>query len=278
METEIEVVWLIDADPPSPLGGRAFYPEVVGGAPPDPVLMASRFIALRSAAAEAGVSAVVTLHTSPRHRSTFFSSPYIDEWRACLDAGIALALHPHEDQEDGTNRYADAAHLARVVTEGMAAARAAELPIAAFRSGTFAWNAALPRLLQEAGVPLDLSPGPGLSMPEKNAVWPAEADTAPYAGTCVIAVPIGWSGRGSDLGRDYLFVERMDFDSLIAVWDAIRARVQRRACKAVCNLLSHGFGLADPAWRSLSLRFLDHIRAHGGAVISAAEATHAHHP
>jgi hypothetical protein len=54
--------------------------------------------------------------------------------------------------------------------------------------------------------------------------------------------------------------------------------VQRSGQPALCNLLSHAFGLADPAWRALSLAFLDHLRTHGGAVIiaeAALEATHA---
>jgi hypothetical protein len=161
----------------------------------------------------------------------------------------------------------------------MACAREAGLPIAAFRSGTFAWNPALPALLDRAGITLDLSPGPGLNMPEKHAAWPPEADAARYPGTRVRAVPIGWNGAGTDLDRDYLFLERMDFARLSAVWDAMRARVQQRGRAACCNLLTHGFGLADPHWRALALRFLDHLRAHGGAVISADQAMerlHAH--
>lgn len=274
---EIDVVWLIDADPPSPLGGRAWYPADPSGGPPDFALMRRRFADLRSAVAEVRAPAVVTLHTSPRHRRTLFAPPYAADWQACIAAGIELALHPHEDLDDGTNLYGDAEHLARVVADGMGWARDAALPIRCFRSGTFAWNAALPRILEANGIALDLSPGPGLSIPEKNVAWAAEPDAAPYPGARVMAVPIGWSGQGTDLGRDYLFVERMDLPGLIAVWDAMRARVQRTGRRATCNLLSHGFGLSDPHWRAVSLRFIDHLRAHGGAVIAPMEAIHAHH-
>jgi len=279
MEAEVEVVWLIDSDPPSPLGGRAFYPDMPDGPPPDAALMAARFAAMRAAVASAGAPAVVTLHTSPRHRHDFLAPPYIAEWRACLAAGMALALHPHEDMANGSNRYGDAAHLDAVIAEAMARADAAGLPVTAFRSGTFAWNPALPSLLQRHGITLDLSPGPGLRIPGKHVDWPAFADAAPYHATGVLGVPIGWSGAGTDLDADYLFVERMDFVRLSRVWDAIRARVQARGRAARCNLLCHGFGLADPAWRDLTLRFLDHLRDHGGAVVAAASLTepaHAH--
>lgn len=275
MPAEIEVIWLIDSDPPSPLGGRAFYPETPGAPPPDAALMASRFAAMRDAVREADAPAVVTLHTSPRHRRDFFEAPYVEEWRECLDLGMSLALHPHEDLPDFGNRYGDAAHLARVIEDGMAWARAAGLPLTAFRSGSFAWNAALPALLERAGITLDLSPGPGLTMPEKNVHWPARAEAAPYPGTRLLAVPIGWSGAGTDLDADYLFVERMDVARLARVWDAMRARVQREGRPALCNLLCHGFGLADPAWRALTLRFIDHLRAGGGAIRDAAHAHHA---
>lgn len=272
---EVSVIWLIDADPPSGLGGRGVYPE--GGPPPDTALMARRFDDIRSAVAAAAAPAVVTLHTSPRHRSVFFRAPYLETWQSLLDAGLALALHPHEECADGGNRYGDAAHLERVIRQGLAAARAAGLPVAAFRSGGFAWNPALPAILDAAGIALDLSPAPALRDPGRNIDWPPQAEAAHHPGTRVLAVPIGWSGAGSDLDRDYLFVERMDLARLRAVWDAIRARVQRTGRPALCNLLSHGFGLSDPAWRALSLAVLDHIRAHGGAVIPAAEATRAHH-
>lgn len=274
---EVSVIWLIDADPPSGLGGRGLYPALAGGPPPDAALMAQRFRDLMSAVAEAGAPAVVTLHTSPRHRSVFLGAPYLEAWRACLDAGLALALHPHEDLPGGGNRYGDAAHLAGVVREALAVARRAGLAVTAFRSGGFAWNPALPEILDDAGIRLDLSPAPGLRAPDRNIDWPPQPEAAIHPGTGVLAVPIGWSGAGSDLDRDYLFVERMDLPRLAAVWDRIRDRVQRTGRPALCNLLSHGFGLSDPALRALSLRFLDHVRARGGALIPAAEAIHADH-
>jgi hypothetical protein len=276
-QAEIEVVWLIDSDPPSPLGGRAFYPATPGAPPVDAALMAARFAAMRSAVTAAGAPAVVTLHTSPRHRHEFLEGGFIDAWHACLDAGMALALHPHEDLADGTNSYGDAAQLERVIAGCMARARDAGLPISAFRSGTFAWNPALPAILERHGILLDLSPGPGLAIPEKHVAWPAEPEAQTYPGTRVRAVPIGWSGEGADLDRDYLFVERQDLDGLRRVWDSMRARVQGRGRPALCNLLAHGFGLADPAWRALCLDFLDHLRAHGGVVVSAAAALEAMH-
>lgn len=275
MQPEIEVIWLIDNDPPSPYPGRAFYPRTGDAKPPDPVLMAARFAALRGAADAAGAPAVVTVHTSPRYRYDFFTSPYVAEWVACIEAGMALALHPHEDLADGGNQYGDPAHLAAVIRGALGIACQAGLPITAFRSGTFAWNPALPALLHENGMLLDLSAGPGLLMPEKHVAWPAEAEACSYPGTSVRAVPIGWSGEGNDLDRDYLFVERQDLAGLCRVWDRMRARVQRSGQPARCNLLSHGFGLADPTWRTLSLTFIDHLRTRGGAVMTAEAALEA---
>ncbi len=278
----IPVVWLIDLDPPSEIGGgRGFFPARPGGEPPDEALMRTRIGIVRDVAATAtGGKAVVTLHTSPRFRDTFFEGPYPDEWHSCCAAGMDLALHPHEERADFSNLYDTAGHLAQLIPACMARAAAKGLTIRAFRSGLFAFHPQLAPMLADAGIGVDLSSAPGHRDALRNIDWPADdaADLFRRQGCDLIEVPIGWDGAGADLGVNYLFNERMDLPALIAVWDGIRARAEMRLARGAApepvNFLCHAFGLADAGWRRQAEDFLDHIRRHGGEIadIAAIEA------
>lgn len=280
----IDLVLLIDVDPPSPIGGgRAFYPAADTPAPIDAGVMVARLEAALRLVEEAG-SGVITLHTSPRHRDDFFAAPYVDLWRAFVAAGADLALHPHEDRADGGSLFRDPGHLERVLADRLAHAAALDLPVTAFRAGLFASRRDLGPLLARHGLATDLSALPGAAVPEKAIAWPeslatarplpADLDAPAAPATDVLEIPIGWRGAGSDLDADYLFNERMDLDGLIRVWDGIRAARPPRCV----NFLCHGFGLVEPRWRDQARRFLDHARAHGARVVSPATARIRHLP
>lgn len=268
----IDLVWLVDADPPSDIGGgRGFYPATLRSDPPDEALMRRRFAAIRDVVlGEAGGEAVLTVHTSPRFRQTFFREPYADIFRDMAAEGVALALHPHEDRADGGSLYDDPAHLRAVVTQGMQAARDAGLALAVFRSGGFAFHPCLPKLLAGHGIGVDLSAAPGLEDTQRHAVWSEAAWRQEWvlddAVAAVKSVPIGWDGQGTSMDRNYLYNEKCDLASLCRIWDALCARPDRP--RAV-NFLTHGFGLVEERWRRQAAGFLRHVRAHGGRVVSA---------
>lgn len=273
-----DLVLLVDADPPSPIGGgRAFYPAGDGPTPVDARVMVPRLETALRLVEEAG-SGVVTLHTSPRHRADLFAEPYAGLWRAFVAAGATLALHPHEDRADGGSLFRAPGHLEGVLAGRLAHAAALGLPVTAFRAGLFASRRDLGPLLARHGITADLSALPGAVVPEKAIAWPAVATAFPLpadldapdgATTGVLEIPIGWRGAGTDLGADYLFNERLDLDGLIRVWDGVPAA-------ACVNFLCHGFGLAEPRWRDQARRFLDHARTRGAALVSpdAARARH----
>ncbi len=273
----IPVIWLIDLDPPGELGGKGFYPARPDGSPPDAALMRARLTTVRECVAAAtGGKAVVTLHTSPRFRDTFFEGPYPAEWHACVAMGMDLALHPHEERADFSNLYDTPDHLAKLIPDRMARAAALDLPVCGFRSGLFAFHPRLAPVLAEAGIGVDLSSAPGHRDDLRNIDWPAEdsPDIFRRHGCALIEVPLGWDGTGTDLDASYLFNERMDLPALIAVWAAIRARNETRMRAGLAprpvNFLSHAFGLADPVWRRQAEVFLDHIRRHGGEIVDIA--------
>lgn len=268
----MDLVWLVDADPPSDIGGtRGFYPASPRTDPPDEALMRKRFAAIREVVCgEAGGDAVVTVHTSPRFRSTFLRDPYAGILRDMVAAGVVLALHPHEDRADGSTLYDDPAHLRDVIAHGMLAAREAWLSLSVFRSGGFAFHPCLPGLLATHGITLDLSAAPALADVERHAVWSEDAWREDWvlgdARAAVRSVPIGWDGAGASMDRNYLYNEKHDLPSLCRIWDALCARGDRP--RAV-NFLTHGFGLVEDRWRRQAEGFLRHVRANGGRVVSA---------
>ncbi|WP_026379216.1 polysaccharide deacetylase family protein [Afifella pfennigii] len=280
---EVHLIWLIDADPPSEAGGgKGFYPASASTAPPDATLMRTRLETIHDVAvAETGGRAVVTLHTSPRYRSDFFQGPYPAIWRRLVAAGLALALHPHEERANGTTFYDDEKHLRQVIAASLQRARAAQIPLAAFRSGSFSFHPALPAILAEAGIGLDLSAGPGLFDKRRSIDWPAaaaEPDFFSRKGLPVLEVPLGWDGENAELDRNYLFNERTDLAGLIRVLDAISARGAARGRPELVNFLAHGFGIADPTWRRQAIAFLRHAEARGVRLLSAQEALRLHGP
>ncbi|MBJ3776579.1 hypothetical protein [Acuticoccus mangrovi] len=267
---DVEIVWLVDLDPPSEIGGgRAFYPARPGAPEPDEKKVLGRLDAVLSAIREgADGAATVTLHTSPRYRDTFLREPYRSVWDDYRAAGAALALHPHEDRVDGTNLYDDGAHLAELIPGFVARAREAGITFEAFRSGFFAFHPDLPRLLAEAGVALDLSAGPGQHDASRNIDWPVASEAEDYfAPTPLREIPIGWSGEGTDLARDYLFNERAGPDDLRRTWDAVVRRAADGTGPRRVNFLTHAYGLAHPVWRPQALDFIAYAGANGGRVV-----------
>jgi len=287
----VYLVILVDADPPGRYpegrpGGRGFYPPGVSGASPDYAALRKQLdTALTVVAEHVAGHAVFTVHTSPLFRNQMFESPYISHWTRVLESGGELALHPHEDRPDGTTYFDDAVHLAHAVMSCVKAAADAGLPLAAFRTGFFAFNDSLPRTLERSGITVDLSPAPGINVPERGACWPEGFRSATYlcpgrytdlscnhGKSRVISIPIGWDGTGRDLGKNYLFSERSTPDNLKRVWDALCERSHVEGSPQLVNFLCHGSGLMDAKYRTQAIDFFHYAQAHGGQVALPSEA------
>lgn len=191
----VAVVWLVDADPPSEIGGgKGFYPASAHADPPDETLMRRRFDAIRDVViGEAGGKAVLTVHTSPRYRTHFYREPYLSIWHNLVMQGCELALHPHEDRADGSSLYDDGVHLANVVGKCVDLARSAKLPLTVFRSGGFSFHPDIPRLLDTAAIGVDLSAAPGLTNVSRCIEWPAASQETDFF--------TRQDSRGQTLGR-----------------------------------------------------------------------------
>jgi hypothetical protein len=276
---EVGLVVLVDSDPPSSYGEIGLYLPEASSDPPNLEVFNERHAAIREFVRdEVGGKAVVTVHTSQRYRNHMFEPPYVDAWLELSSIGADLALHPHEEREDGTNRYDELDHLERVVEEGHAAASRVGIEFSAFRSGFFAFHRELPRLLADVGIEVDLSAASGLHVPERGVEWPDGIDGAHWIHESppVLEIPLGWSGQGFDLDRDYLFNERQDLAGLKRVYDAIRARPVPDGSSRLVNVLCHGHGLVRPEYREQFASFIEYARSRGGVILDVAAALDFH--
>ncbi|MBS7699859.1 MULTISPECIES: hypothetical protein [unclassified Chelatococcus] len=270
--SEVGLIWLIDADPPSEAGGgKGFYPAARYKTSPDHAVMMHRFQTIASLVdSEAGGMAVITLHTSPRYRKDFFEGPYQEFWQERRRAGTSIALHPHEDREDGSSLYDELDHLERVIEASMRRAASANISFDIFRSGGFSFHPDLPALLRQVGLTADCSAAPGRRDLSRAIDWPAAQVTAIGEVEREVAeVPLGWNGSGTTLERDYLYNEKQDLEGLKRVWDCILRQSETPRNPRAVNFLTHAFGLVDPRWRDQAIRFLDWACRHGGALVNA---------
>lgn len=271
----VGVVLLIDSDPPSGHGDIGLYPPDPAGAPVDSEVFWRRHAATKEFVREVTPgAAVVTVHTSQRYRLEMLADPFVSAWHELVELGSDLALHPHEERADGSSLYGDTEHLTSVVAKFTASAASEGLSFAAFRSGFFAFSTELPGILAEHGIGVDLSAAAGLVVPERGVSWPAGLETA-YRfpdEPRVLEIPLGWSGAGLDLSKDYLFNERQTLAGLKDVYEALRARALKTGVPQLVNLLCHGYGLAQPRYFDQLASLVEHIRSRDGALLDIASA------
>ncbi|MBX3542388.1 hypothetical protein [Chelatococcus sp.] len=210
------------------------------------------------------------MHTSPRYRNDFFEGPYHEFWQQRRAAGTSIALHPHEDREDGSSLYDDLDHLEKVIDMSMTSAVSANISFDIFRSGGFSFHPNLPALLRNVGLAVDCSAAPGQRDISRAMDWPATQVSAIGEGERVIAeIPLGWNGSGTAFEQDYLYNEKQDLEGLKRVWDYILKQSEASRIPRAVNFLTHAFGLVDPHWREQAIRFLDWACRHGGALVNA---------
>ncbi len=235
-----------------------------------------------------GGKAVITAHTSPLFRWDFFQQPYLELYARAQEAGAAIAIHPHEDRDDGGTRYGERGHMRDVISEACQRLEDAEVEAAVFRSSFFAFADHLPPLLSELGIRVSMCSAPALRAKEEGATWsPQWGDDFTDArflckknylhADCdhetwdIYEIPLGWSGKGTELKEDYLFNEGSTLESLIDVWEAVRERGDERGEPQTVCFLCHGFGLAQVRWREQALDFVEYVRRQGGQILSASE-------
>jgi len=286
LEPAVYLVILVDADPPGQrFRDRGYFPPDASAGPPDFKVVSHRLEnALDVIKQSLDGRAVFTVHTSPLYRNNMFREPYLSFWRKVVEAGGELALHAHEDRLNGKTYFDDQRHLESMVTTGSSLAADAGLALTSFRSGFFAFNDGLTSLLERAGLVVDLSCAPGVDVPERDAFWPREWKNAGYlcpqrftdtecshSMSSVLEIPLGWDGKGSDLGDHYLFNERSGLDRLKSVWCAMLER-SRTEGPLMANFLCHGSGLIEEKWKVQAVEFFRFVQENEGVILLPSQA------
>lgn len=278
-DAHVGIVVLIDSDPPSGHGDIGLYPPTTEPMGIDPIVFWQRHAGIRDFLSLITPStAVVTVHTSQRHRFDLIEGQFVDAWHELTSLGADLALHPHEERHDSTSMYGDIRHMSTTIARVVEAASREGLTFSAFRSGFFAFSDTLPDILANHGIEVDLSAAAGLKVPQRGVDWPSDIHNS-YRfeqQPNVLEIPLGWSGRGTNLGTDYLFNERQTLAGLKSVYEAIRGRAEQRGTPQLVNLLCHGYGLAQSGFLSQVIGFLEYVRSNEGVVIDIESALEFH--
>lgn len=264
------------------------------GQPPDPGLFAACVREeIAFAQQHCGGRFVHLIHTSPLARLTMLQPPLAELWQT-LPATAALGLHPHEELPGGGHGYGDAAHMARVISECVAAARARGLSLPVFRGGFLAYRAFYTPLLEEHGFAADVSGMPGRHRVTRGdlisdwrgaphfAYLPDRDDYRRPGSSGIVEIPV--AGGGDEATA--LFLERITPDNLRRALDHL-ARLPHDGPKLV-SLITHTYCFPPPQWQpgldpweswqprtALTWKLRQALRASGVAGLNPA-ALHAH--
>lgn len=225
------------------------------GQPPDPELFAA-FVAEEFvfAARQLDGKIVHLIHTSPLARLTMLDPRLVALWRA-LPAGAALGLHPHEELPDGRHGYGDEKHMAAVLGELVAAARAQGLQLPVFRGGFLAYRDFYTAILEQHGFLADVSGMPGrhrVTSGELISDWrgaPSFAyrlDRAAYrrAGDSgILEIPVGSAGTEESA----LFLERITPAGLRRLLQYLRDLPHDGP--RLVSVITHTYCFPPAAWR-----------------------------
>ena len=239
----------------------------------------------------------ICVQTSPMYRDRFFEPHFLDFWRTWVNEGGDLTLHPEEDlyatpetRLASGSYYSDAAHMEAVIRPKVELMKAEGMPFAAYKGGYHGLTMDIVRILEAAGVPIDLTCAPGIDWPEKLAAWrdaPMSAyymspdsrseAAAPEASSPVFEIPFGWDGESSDttrrlLNQHYLVNEFSSYEALCRVWARVVERAESSGEPQIVGFLCHTYAMQADKLRRQCGDFLAHMTREGGKAVTATEA------
>ncbi len=88
----------------------------------------------------------------------------------------------------------------------------------------------------------------------------------------VFEIPLGWDGKGTERGRNYLFHERSTFKKMCLVWDTIVERSAQSGQPQFVNFLCHTYSMANLKFRTQLERILNYMQSHDGVPVTASQA------
>lgn len=227
--------------------------------------------------------AVLTPHSGTYCRSGYYEGEILDVYKEAVANGAELAVHLHEEIKGEGTRFGERDHIAAVFSECYERLGGAGIRAVAYRGGHYAYAPFMNDILAEHEINADYSACPGMSFPDREAIWteaPLSADflpadpRAPWEGqkrSSVVEVPMGSDGEGAAYGN-ILHVEMSELDNLARVWDAVLERARHAGTPQVVQCLFHTASVGKPDWFDRYKRFLDLIPERQGQFASSEEA------
>jgi len=244
-----------------------------------------------------GGKGTICVQTSPMYRDRFFEDPFLDFWRAWVEDGGELSLHPEEDlyatpepRRKTGSHYEDIGHMEPILRSKVARMAELGLPLAAYKGGYHGLTMDIVAVLEKIGIAIDVTCAPGIEWPEKLAHW-RDAPTSAYrmsSHACgraatpgekspLFEIPFGWDGQNSDTSRrllntHYLVNEFSSYEALCRVWDTIRERSAESDHAQIVGILCHTYAMQDKKLREQCGDILEYMVHTGGTPITASAA------
>lgn len=276
----IDVNWLVYApfDP-----GRDYRVD-----PPDvPQSTRDTKEIIRIMADQADGKCVLTPHSGTYCRNGLYEGEILDVYRRAVAQGGEVSVHLHEEIKGQGTRYHERGHMTQMVAEYQSRLQDAGMEPVAYRAGHYAYHPLMNEVLEQAGLLVDYSCCPGMSKPDREAIWVEAGYSAeflpdnvrePWAGqhrSNVLEIPIGSDGAGASY-ENILHIEQSGLDNLRRVWDAVVARAEAAGVPQIVHCLFHTASVGKPDWLERFQRFLDMVPERGGQFVSTREAQRMH--
>jgi hypothetical protein len=230
---------------------------------------------------------ILTPHSGTYCRTGYYEEPMLEVYREAVAGGAEVAVHLHEETRHVGTRYAERDHMQAMFADCQQRLASAGIKAVAYRGGHYAYHPFMNSLLPENGIFIDLSACPGLSKPDREAIWdkvgmdagylpenPRE-DPAGQPRSPVLEIPMGSDGEGSAYGN-ILHIEQSPLENLTRIWDVITSRADKAGQPQIVHCLFHTGSMGDPDWRDRMRRFFEMVPTRGGSFVTASEAKRLH--
>jgi hypothetical protein len=155
----------------------------------------------------------------------------------------------------------------------------------AFRMALGAFDDAIPSILEQEGIYVDLSASPGLDRWYWNAYWRDTPYSAYYLcpvhykhadcshpKTKVLEIPMGNDGLGDSFSENFLYNEAGTLAKNQRVWDAIVQRAEAAGRPQFVYMICHLSTMAHPDIAETLTNLLQYAQSRGGLAVTPSEA------
>ncbi|RKX77689.1 MAG: hypothetical protein DRP87_08405 [Spirochaetes bacterium] len=228
----------------------------------------------------------LTIFSGTYCRNEFMRPPFTEIWNRIEKQGGEILLHTHEETAGNGTHHGEESHMKSVIRYQFDFLKEIGLHPVGYRGGLYAYCSFLTPLLEELGIPIDLSSAPGCNKPEREAVW----DNIPYSAfflsrndpnrlpceeekSQVFEIPLGADGEGGE-NINFLYIDYVDSDleNSKRIYDVVLSRARNENCPQIIYTLFHTFSAHKPRMIERYKQFVDYTQKNGAQAVNPTEA------